>query len=208
MCKAKKEYADKSFLQFNEKDMKIFYDEIAYTTPKEDWHQKIIKAKQKLKNLDDDALAKEKLETQIKLANATMQNRNTALEFGVPVASLMFSILAIIVSLRPVEPTTYIAFPFFSFFQTILPISSDSCLFFKIAVWLSFCTLVTVPVLLFCYHYTNRRRRQVFYYQTLLNIIESIEKEREHSNRYDVSVHNTETGETKQFDAHLLPNNK
>ena len=63
-------------------------------------------------------------------------------------------------------------------------------------------------VFIFCEYYRFRRKHEVFYYQTMLNIIASIEEEREHSNHYDVNVHNTETGETKQFDAHLLPKNK
>jgi len=184
--------------------MKIFYDEIAYTTPKEDWHQKIIKAKQKLKNLDDDALAKEKLETQIKLANATMQNRNTALEFGVPVASLVFSVISILFSIRLAEPTSYEIID-----QKIEPILSKgvSCTILA-AMFLCVCTLAALLILIICQFFCKKRKHEVFYYQTILNIIESIEKEREHSNRYDVNVHNTETGETKQFDAHLLPNNK
>ena len=63
---------------------------------------------------------------------------------------------------------------------------------------------------MFCYSsYLQRKHKyEIFYYQTMLNIIASIEEEWERSNHYDVSVHNTETGETKQFDAHLLPKNK
>lgn len=203
----KKKETGTSNLNCSKKNMcKFFHNE--------DWNEEPGKMpptmdsiKRELENMEPGELKAFKLKTQTNLAKSTLQNRNTALEFGVPVASLVFSILAIIVSFYPEEPTTYIASPFFLFFQAIVPINSDNGISFRTTIFLVLVAIVIVTVLLICRHYCEHKY-EVFYYQTLLNVIASIEEEWEHSNRYDVSVRNTETGETNQYDAYLLPKNR
>ena len=197
-----------SSLDYGEDEMCDFFHD-------EDWKKELSIApnkmndiKRELESMDSEKLKTFKLKTQTNLAKATLQNRNTAVEFGVPVASLFFSILAIIISLHPDEPTTYVASQFFLFFQAIVPINSDNGIFSRATNFLVFMALVIGLMLLGGYCANQKRKHQVFYYQTMLNIIASIEEEREQSNHYDVSVHNTETGETKQFDAHIFPKNK
>lgn len=209
-------YKNKPFLKFEELEMKAFFDdveakksaEVNAKDTKKTWQAKITEARQMLASLSIDELKKRKIKAQTNLAKATLQNRNSSLEFGVPVASLVFSVLAIIVSLWPEEHAKYVIFPFFLFFQTIASKKSSNGLFVLIAIILVLFTIAIVGVILRGWWHNRQRKHQVFYYQTMLNIIASIEEEWEHSNRYDVSVHNTETGETKQFDAHLLPKNK
>lgn len=145
-----------------------------------------------------------KLKTQTNLAKATLQNRNTALEFGVPVASLVFSVISILFSIRLAEPTSYDILD-----QKVEPILSKgiSCTILA-AMFLCVCTIAALLVLIICQSFCKKRKHEVFYFQTLLNVIASIEEEWEHSNRYDVSVCNTETDETNQYDAYLLPKNR
>jgi hypothetical protein len=214
--KKTQEYNTKAFLEFNEAEMKAFFDDVEAKKnveenakdTQETWQEKITEARQELTSLSIDELKKRKIKAQTNLEKATLQNRNSSLEFGVPVASLVFSVLAIIVSLRPEEHAKYVIFPFFLFFQTIASKKSSNGLFVLIAIILVLFTIAIVGVILRGWWHNRQRKHQVFYYKTMLNIIASIEEEWEHSNRYDVSVHNTETGETKQFNAHLLPKNK
>lgn len=222
MCKKKEKeerletYKNKPFLKFEELEMKAFFDdveakksaEVNVKDTQETWQKKITEARQELTTLSIDELKKRKIKTQTNLAKATLQNRNTALDFGVPVASLVFGVLAIIVSLWPEEHTKYVFFSFFPFFQTIASKKSSNGLFVLIAIFLVLFTIAIVGVIIYGGWCNRQRKHQVFYYQTMLNIIASIEEGWEHSNHYDVSIHNTETGETQQFDAYLLPKNK
>ena len=193
-----------SNLNCSKKNMKKFFNN-------EDWKEKSSNTlptldgiKRELESMDPKELIAFKLKTQTNLAKATLQNRNTALDFGVPVASLVFSVISILFSIRLAEPTSYNILG-----QKIEPILSKG---FSYTIWaamfLCICTLAALLILIICQFFCKKRKHEVFYYQTMLNIIASIEEERERSNHYNVSVHNTETGETKQYDAYLLPNNK
>ena len=202
MCVEKK--SGTTYLDCNKKNMKKFFNN-------EDWNVEPSKMpptmdgiKQDLESMNPEKLKEFKLKTQTNLAKATLQNRNTALDFGVPVASLVFSVISILFSIRLAEPTSYNILG-----QKIEPILSKG---FSYTIWaamfLCICTLAALLILIICQFFCKKRKHEVFYYQTMLNIIASIEEERERSNHYNVSVHNTETGETKQYDAYLLPNNK
>ena len=184
MCTKKK--PGTSNLNCSKKNMRKFFNN-------EDWKEDsngtlptMEGIKRDIESMDFKELKAFKLKTKTNLAKATLQNRNTALEFGVPVASLVFSILAIIVSFYPEEPTTYIASPFFLFFQAIVPINSDNGVSFRTTIFLVLVAIVIVTVLLICRHYCEHKY-EIFYYQTLLNVIASNEEEREYSNRYDVA---------------------
>lgn len=202
MCVKKKSAT--SNLNCSKKNMKKFFNN-------EDWKEKPSNTlptmdgiKRELESMDPKELIAFKLKTQTNLAKATLQNRNTALDFGVPVASLVFSVISILFSIRLAEPTSYNILG-----QKIEPILSKG---FSYTIWaamfLCICTLAALLILIICQFFCKKRKHEVFYYQTMINIIASIEEERERSNHYNVSVHNTETGETKQYDAYLLPNNK
>lgn len=201
--RTKKEPAT-SNLNCSKKNMKKFFNN-------EDWNEGYNNApptmdgiKQELENMEPGELKAFKLKTQTNLAKATLQNRNNIVEHGVPIVSIILSILAIILSIRPIKPITYSISG-----QKIEPeITGDnSNIFWAVVILVG---LAIIIVGMFCYSsYLKRKHKyEIFYYQTMLNNITSIEEEREQSNRYDVSVHNTETGETNQYDAYLLPKNK
>ena len=207
-----KAYKNKPFLKFEELEMKAFFDDVeakksaevnAKDTQKT-WQEKITEARQTLTSLSIEELKKEKIKAQTNLAKATLQNRNAALDFGVPVASLALSILSLIRSFLPDEPTAYTIS-----YEKIMPLPNEG--FSKnvgIVLILTGFIIIALFILLACQLIKKGRKHQVFYYQTMLNIIASIEEKRERSNHYNVSIHNTETGETKQFDTYLLPKNK
>ena len=48
----------------------------------------------------------------------------------------------------------------------------------KIACWLAFWSMVIVAIFAYCERLRKKRKKEIVYYQTLLNIIESIEKEK------------------------------
>lgn len=207
MCVKKK--SGTSNLNCSKKNMKKFFNN-------EDWNVELGQMpptmdglKRELENMETGELNAFKLKTQTNLAKATLQNRNAAVEFGIPVASLIFSILALIIPLFSNDSPGYFILQIKHFFQVIASESNSqnsnasaiTILLFVVGI-LMFATFIVCEVI------RLRRKHQVFYYQTMLNIIASIEEEREHSNHYDVNVHNTETGETKQFDTYLLPKNK
>lgn len=202
MCAKKK--SGTSNLNCNKKNMKKFFNN-------EDWKEKPSNTlptmdgiKQELENMEPGELKAFKLKTQTNLAKATLQNRNNIVEHGVPIVSIILSILAIILSIRPIEPITYSISG-----QKIEPeiIGDNSNIFWAVVILVG---LAIIIVVMFCYSscWQRKHKCEIFYYQTMLNIVASIEEEREQSNHYDVSVHNTETGETKQFDTYLLPKNK
>lgn len=193
-----------SSLDYGEDEMCDFFHD-------EDWKKELSSApnkmndiKRELENMDSEKLKAFKLKTQTNLAKATLQNRNNIVEHGVPIVSIILSILAIILSIRPIEPITYSISG-----QKIEPkITGDnSNIFWAVVILVG---LAIIIVAMFCYSscWQRKHKCEIFYYQTMLNIVASIEEEREQSNHYDVSVRNTETGETKQFDTYLLPKNK
>lgn len=202
MCVKKK--SGTSNLNCSKKNMKKFFNN-------EDWNVELGKMpptmdgiKQDLESMNPEKLKEFKLKTQTNLAKATLQNKNAAIEYGVPVASFLFSVIAIVFSIRLAEPTSYTISG-----QEINPNPSEGSSNIVCALYITVAIALGIAIwLIGCEFCRLCRKHEVFYYQTILNIIASIEEERERSNHYDVSVHNTETDETKHFDAHLLPKNK
>ena len=198
-----------SSLDYDECEMCDFFHD-------EDWKKELSSApnrmndiKQELESITPEKLKAFKLKTQTNLAKATLQNRNAAVEFGIPVASLIFSILALIIPLFSNDSPGYFILQIKHFLQVITSNSnSQNSNVSAITSLLSIFGILMFVIFIFCEGIRLRRKHEVFYYRTILNIIASIEEERERSNHYDVSVHNTETGETKQFDTYLLPKNK
>lgn len=202
MCTKKK--TGTSNLNCSKKNMREFFNNEDWKEDPNDTLPTLEGIKRDIESMDFKELKAFKLKTQTNLAKATLQNRNTALEFGVPVASLVFSVISILFSIRLAEPTSYDILD-----QKVEPILSKgiSCTILA-AMFLCVCTIAALLILIICQSFCKKRKHEVFYYQTLLNVIASIEEEWEHSNRYDVSVRNTETGENNQYDAYLLPKNR
>ena len=84
-------------------------------------------------------------------------SENTVITHGLPMGSFLFGILSIIISLLPNGSGVEVS---------------------KIACWLAFWSMVIVAIFAYCERLRKKRKKEIVYYQTLLNIIESIEKEK------------------------------
>ena len=166
-----------SSLDYGEDEMCNFFHD-------EDWKKELSSApnkmndiKRELESMDSEKLKAFKLKTQTNLAKATLQNRNAAVEFGIPVASLIFSILALIIPLFSNDSPGYFILQIKHFFQVIASESnSQNSNASAITSFLSIFGILMFFVFIFCEYYRFRRKHEVFYYQTILNIIESMEE--------------------------------
>ena len=117
-----------SSLDYGEDEMCNFFHD-------EDWKKELSSApnrmndiKRELESKDPGELKAFKLKTQTNLAKATLQNRNAAVEFGIPVASLIFSILALIIPLFSNDSPGYFILQIKHFFQVIASESKFKCI--------------------------------------------------------------------------------
>lgn len=159
-----------------------------------DWSEFVDRLKADLRKLGTDRLEKEKLEAQANLRYSELRNENSAIKYGLPVASLAISAITLLYSIIP------------TIVEIIKKHTSDAeeaakeaadfatnavCAFFFLV---AIVTLLGV-ICIICELIRNSRQKQIIYYQTKLQIIESIEK-----NEKNNSVCNPNSSEKKQKD--------
>ena len=155
-----------SSLDYGEDEMcDFFYDE--------DWKKELSSTpnkmndiKRELESMDAEKLKAFKLKTQTNLVKATLQNRNAAVEFGIPVASLIFSILALIIPLFSNDSPGYFILQIKHFLQVITSNSnSQNSNVSAITSLLSIFGILMFVIFIFCEGIRLRRKHEVFYYR-------------------------------------------
>lgn len=159
-----------------------------------DWSEFVDRLKADLRKLGTDRLEKEKLEAQANLRYRELRNENSAINYGLPITSLTVSTIALLYSLIP------------TIVEIIKDHTSDAAEAAKEATdfttnsLYAFFFLVAIVVLIsviciICELIRNSRQKQIIYYQTKLQIIESMEKHEENK-----SVCNSNSSKKKQND--------
>lgn len=135
---------------------KLFHNE-NWTKQPNKWSSWADCVKENLSALETKELKKVKWKTQANLQYCEQHSENTVITHGLPMGSFLFGILSIIISLLPNGSGVEVS---------------------KIACWLAFWSMVIVAIFAYCERLRKKRKKEIIYYQTLLNIIESIEKEK------------------------------
>lgn len=173
---------------------KRMFEKEKWSNKKNKWLTLVNCLEDKLRKLNDNNLQKEKLEAQANLKYCELRNENSAIKYGLPVASLAISAITLLYSIIPTiveiikkhtsdaEEAAKEAADFAT--------NSVCAFFFLVAI----VTLLGV-ICIICELIRNSRQKQIIYYQTKLQIIESIEK-----NEKNNSVCNPNSSEKKQKD--------
>ncbi|MBO4971391.1 MAG: hypothetical protein J6D45_01090 [Clostridia bacterium] len=156
------------------------------------WSEFIDSLKANLMMYGDDRLQKEKLEAQANLRYSELRNENSAINYGLPIASLTISTIALLYSIIP------------TIVEIIKDHTSDAAEVAKEAVdfatnsLYAFFFLVAMVALIsviciICELIRNIRQKQIIYCQTKLRIIEIIENEKKLLSKCDVNTSNKTT---------------
>lgn len=133
---------------------KLFHNE-NWTKQPNKWSSWVDSVKENLSALQPKDFEKVKWKTKANLQYCEQHSENSVITHGLPMGSFLFGILSIIISLLPNGSGVEVS---------------------EIACWLIFWSMVIVAVFIYCERLRKKRKKEIVYYQALLNIIESIEK--------------------------------
>lgn len=173
-----------------------FFDKFKELSENEDWKdgatewkRTINKLTTELRNLDLDHLQKEKLEAQANLRYSELRNENSAIKYGLPIVSLILSVIAIATSIIPtladLLKTT----------ESNTEVLTEKAINFVLCFMCVFLVLVGMVILIYfvyaiCERYRNNRQKEIVYYQTKIKIIEIVEDEKKSNGNKRVATGN------------------